>query len=63
MNKVMLLGRLTKAPEIRYSQTTNSIIVNFTLAVNRKYVKEGEERQTDFISIVSFGKTAEFVQK
>ena len=45
MNKVMLLGRLTKAPEIRYSQTTNSIIVNFTLAVNRKYVKEGEERQ------------------
>lgn len=62
MNKVILLGRLTKAPEIRYSQTTNSIIVNFTLAVNRKYVKEGEGRQTDFISIVSFGKTAEFVE-
>lgn len=63
MNKVMLLGRLTKAPEIRYSQANNSIIANFTLAVNRKYVKEGEERQADFISIVAFGKTAEFTQK
>lgn len=63
MNKVMLLGRLTKDPEIRYSQTNNSIIANFTLAVNRKYVKEGEERQADFISIVAFGKTAEFTQK
>lgn len=63
MNKAILLGRLTKDPEIRYSQTINSIVANFTLAVSRRYVKEGEERQTDFISIVSFGKTAEFTQK
>ena len=39
------------------------MISNFTLAVNRRFVKEGEERQADFINIVSFGKTAEFVSK
>lgn len=39
MNKVILLGRLTKNPEIRYSQKNNMMVANFTLAVNRKYVK------------------------
>lgn len=39
------------------------MVSNFTLAVNRRFVKEGEERQADFINIVSFGKTAEFVSK
>lgn len=63
MNKVILLGRLTKNPEIRYSQKNNMMVANFTLAVNRKYAKPGEERQTDFINIVTYSKLAEFVQK
>lgn len=63
MNRVMLLGRLTKEPEIRFSQLNSTMIVNFTLAVNRKYVKQGEERQTDFINILTFSKLADFVQK
>ncbi len=63
MNKVILLGRLTKDPDIRYSQTNNIMVANFTLAVNRKYVKQGEERQTDFINIVAYSKLAEFVNK
>ena len=63
MNKVILLGRLTKNPEIRYSQKNNMMVANFTLAVNRKYVKPGEERQADFINIVTYSKFAEFVQK
>lgn len=63
MNKSILLGRLTKIPEIRYSQSTNTKVALFTLAVNRKYVKEGEERQTDFINIISYSKLADFVEK
>lgn len=63
MNKVILLGRLTKDPEIRLSQKNNTKIANFTLAVNRKYASEGEERQTDFINIVAFSKLAEFAEK
>lgn len=63
MNKVILLGRLTKNPDIRYSQNNNMMVANFSLAVNRKYVKPGEERQTDFINIVTYSKLAEFVQK
>ena len=63
MNKTILLGRLTKDPEIRYSQTNNTKYSNFTLYINRKYVKQGEERQTDFINIVTYSKLAEFVEK
>ena len=63
MNKVILLGRLTKNPDIKYSQTNNMMVASFSLAVNRKYVKQGEERQTDFINIVAYSKLAEFVQK
>lgn len=63
MNKVILLGRLTKNPEIKYSQKNNMMVANFALAVNRKYVKQGEERQADFINIVTYSKLAEFVQK
>jgi len=63
MNKVCLIGRLTKDPEIRYTQTSNTMVVNFNLAVNRRFVKEGEERQADFITIVAWNKTAEFVSK
>ena len=63
MNKVILLGRLTKKPEIRYSQTNNIKVANFLLAVNRQYVKPGEERQTDFFNIVAYSKLAEFAEK
>jgi single-strand DNA-binding protein len=63
MNKSILLGRLTKNPEIRYSQANNIKVANFTLPVNRKYVKPGEERQTDFINIVAYSKLAEFAEK
>lgn len=63
MNKVILLGRLTKAPEIRYSQTTNTKIALFTLAVNRRFAKQGEERETYFINIVAYSKLADFSEK
>ena len=63
MNKVILLGRLTKDPEVRYTQTNNIIVASFSLAVNRRFVKEGEERQADFINIVAWNKTAEFCSK
>ncbi len=63
MNKVILMGRLTKDPETRYTQSTNTQVTSFTLAVNRRFVKEGEERQADFINIVAWNKTAEFVSK
>lgn len=63
MNKSILLGRLTKAPEIRYSQEKEMKVALFTLAVNRKYVKQGEERQVDFINIVAYSKLAEFSEK
>ena len=62
LNKAILMGRLTKDPEVRYSQ--NSLAVcNYTLVVDRRYAKQGEEKQTDFLPIVTFGKTAEFCEK
>lgn len=63
MNKAILMGRLTKDPETRYTQSTNTQVTSFTLAVNRRFAKEGEERQADFINIVAWGKTAEFCSK
>lgn len=63
MNKVILMGRLTKDPEVRYTQTTNTLVASFSLAVNRRFVKQGEERQADFINIVAWNKTGEFVSK
>ena len=63
MNKSILLGRLTKMPEIRVSQKNNTKVASFTLAVNRKYVPQGEERQADFINIVAYSKLAEFAEK
>ena len=62
MNKTVLLGRLTKDPEVRYTQTNNTMVVNFTLAVNRRFAKEGEQ-QADFINIIAWKSTAEFVSK
>ena len=63
MNKVCLIGRLTKDPEIRYTQTNNTLVASFNLAVNRRFVNEGEERQADFIPIVAWAKTGEFCSK
>ena len=63
MNKVILLGRLTRDPETRYTQTSNMQVTSFTRAVNRRFVKQGEERQADFINCVAWNKTAEFVSK
>ena len=63
MNKVILMGRLTKDPEVRYAQTNNTAITTFTLAVNRRFAKEGDEKTADFISIIAFGKTGEFCAK
>jgi single-strand DNA-binding protein len=63
MNKVILMGRLTKDPEIRYTNVNKTAVCSFTLAVNRKFAKQGEERQADFIPIVAWNKQAEFCGK
>ena len=63
MNKVILIGRLTKDVEVRYTQSSNTLVASFSLAVNRRFVKQGEERQADFVNIVAWGKTGEFCQK
>lgn len=63
MNKVVMMGRLTRDPEIRYSQGANATAVaRFTIAVDRRFKKEGEP-DADFFSCTAFGKTAEFVEK
>ena len=64
MNKALLIGRLTRDPEVRYSQGENSTaIARFTLAVERRFKRAGETQEADFISCVVFGKQAEFVEK
>ena len=64
MNKVILMGRCTRDPDIRYSQSDNPIAVaRFILAVNRRFTKEGDAQTADFVSCVAFGKTAEFMEK
>lgn len=63
MNKVILLGNLTRDPEIRYSQGEKQMAVaRFSLAVNRRFAKYGETN-ADFLNCTAFGKTAEFVEK
>ena len=63
MNKVILMGRLTRDPEVRYSAGENSLaIARYTLAVDRRFRRDGEAT-ADFISCVSFGRTAEFAEK
>ena len=61
MNKVELLGRLTKDPEIRYTQN-NTMVASFTLAVNRRFKKEGEQ-EADFINCVAWKNTADLINK
>ena len=63
MNKVILIGRLVRDPEVRYSQGEKSIaIARYTLAVDRKFKKDGEQ-SADFISCVAMGKNGEFAEK
>lgn len=63
MNKVILMGRLTRDPEVRYSQGDNaSAVARFSLAVDRRFKKDGDQT-ADFINCVAFGKTGEFVEK
>ena len=63
MNKVALLGRLTRDPEVRYSQSANPVAVaKYGIAVRRSFVKQGEP-DVDFFNIVSFGKAGEFAEK
>lgn len=63
MNKVILMGRLTKDPELRYTTNNNTAVCSFTLAVDKGFAKQGEERQADFIPIVVWDKQAEFCSK
>ena len=62
MNKVFLIGRLTRDPELRYT-SSNLANMRCSLAVDRQFAREGEERGTDFISIVAFGNRAETMKK
>ena len=63
MNKVILMGRLTRDPDIRYSQGENSTAVaRYTLAVDRRFKRDGDQT-ADFISCVAFGRAAEFAEK
>lgn len=64
MNKVILMGRLTRDPDIRYSQSANGqlAIARYTLAVDRRFKRDGEQT-ADFISCVAFGRTAEFAER
>jgi single-strand DNA-binding protein len=63
MNKVILMGRLTRDPEVRYSQSEQSAAVGkFSIAVDRRFKRQGET-ETDFFNCVAFGKQGEFVEK
>lgn len=62
MNNVSLIGRLTADPELKHTQS-GVAMTRFTIAVDRTYTKQGEERQADFITIVAWRQTAEFVCK
>ena len=63
MNKVILMGRLTRDPEVRYTQNTNLTVANFSIAVNRRFKREGDTETADFFNVVAWNKTGEFVGK
>ena len=64
MNKVILMGRLTRDPDVRYSNGEQATAVaRFTLAVDRRVARRDGEQTADFIGCVAFGRTAEFVEK
>lgn len=64
MNKVILMGRLTRDPEVRYSQGESPMaIARYTLAVDRRFSRNGDDATADFIGCVAFGRTGEFAEK
>lgn len=62
MNKIILMGRLTRDPEVRYGGQSNSAIARFSIAVDRRFKREGQP-STDFFNCTAFGKLGEFVEK
>ncbi len=62
MNKVIMMGRLARDPEVRYGGQNNSAIARYSIAVDRRFKREGQPT-ADFFNCVSFGKQAEFVEK
>ena len=62
MNKVILMGRLTRDPDVRYSDQS-SAVARFTLAVDRRFKRDGDQQTADFISCVAFGQTGEFIER
>ena len=62
LNHIVIMGRLTRDPELRYTQSQTAV-ASFRLAVERDYAGQGQERQTDFIDCVAWRSTAEFVSK
>lgn len=63
MNKVILCGRLTRDPEVRYSSGENqTAVARYTLAVDRRFKRQGDEQTADFINCVVFGRGAEFAE-
>lgn len=64
MNKVILMGRLTRDPEVRYSQGENAMaIARYTLAVDRRFNRNNDDQTADFIGCVAFGRAGEFAEK
>ena len=64
MNKAILMGRLTRDPEVRYTQGENQLaIARYTLAVDRRFNRNGDENTADFIPCVAFGKAGEFAER
>ena len=63
MNKVILMGRCTRDPEVRYGGANNSAVARFSLAVDRRFKREGDEQTADFINCVAWRQTAVFIQK
>ncbi len=62
LNKAILMGRLTRDPEVR-TTTSGVSVARFSLAIDRRFQRQGEERQTDFINVVCFNRTADFVRQ
>ena len=62
LNQIIITGRLTRDPELRMTQSQKDV-ASFTIACDRDYQQQGEQRETDFIPVVAWGKTAEFVSK
>ena len=64
MNKVILMGRLTRDAEVRYSQgDASTAVARFTLAVDRRFKRDGDDQTADFINCVAFGRTGEFLER